>query len=105
MRYLTHPRELEDSELIEIAKLQDEKMNFGESEAYYKLYNTKMGAVFYFENKETRRSIECLFEMEMENLYIVDEPAGANKFTIRLAPGANAYKMLKPVDDGEATAI
>jgi len=64
-----------------------------------------MGAVFYFENTEPTRSIECLFEMEVLNLYIVGEPAGSNKFSFKLGPGENTVKMLKPIDDGAATSI
>ena len=52
LRYLTHPRELNDSELIEITKQLEDKQQFGESKAFYKLYNTQLGAVFYFENAE-----------------------------------------------------
>ena len=48
--------------------------------AFYKLYNTAKGAVFYFENGEDDKVLNCLFEMEMENLYIVDEPKSATKF-------------------------
>ena len=57
-----------------------------------------MGAVFYFENGEPFRSIECLFEMELRNLYIVGEPDKANKFNFKLGPrGESCVKMLKPV--------
>ena len=57
-----------------------------------------MGAVFYFENGEPSRSIECLFEMELQNLYIVGEPDKANKFNFKLGPrGESCVKMLKPV--------
>ena len=51
-----------------------------ESLAFYKLYNTAKGAVFYFENGEEDKVLNCVFEMEMENLYIVDEPKGAPQF-------------------------
>ena len=50
LQYMTHARELEDEELIEIAKQMEEINHFGESKAFYKLYNTAKGAVFYFEN-------------------------------------------------------
>lgn len=102
---MTHPRELEDDELIEITKQLENPEYFGESKAFYKLYNTKMGAVFYFENQERSRSIECLFEMELENLRIVDEPEGATIFKFKLAPGANTTKMLKPIDSDLQTGI
>ena len=40
LQYLTHQRQLEDSELVEMAKNMDESNPFGESEAFYKLFNT-----------------------------------------------------------------
>ena len=102
---MTHPRELEDDELIEITKQLENPEYFGESKAFYKLYNTKMGAVFYFENQERSRSIECQFEMELENLQIMDEPQGAKTFKFRLAPGENTVKLLKPIEPDEQTGI
>lgn len=47
----------------------------------------------------------CLFEMELENLYIVGEPEGATKFSLSLNPGDNTVKMLKPVKEGLTTGI
>lgn len=66
--------------MIEVAKQVEEVNPFGESDAFYKLYNTAKGAVFYFENGERDKVLSCLFEMEMENLYIVGEPDKATKF-------------------------
>ena len=60
--------------MLEIAKEQDEVNAFGESKAFYKLYNTAKGAVFYFENGERTKKLSCTFEMELENMYIVGEP-------------------------------
>lgn len=105
LQYLTHPRELEDDEMIEIAKQMEESTPFGESKAFYKLYNTAKGAVFYFENGERDRELFCQFEMEIENLAIVGEDPKANKFSITLGPKENTVRMLKPVVDGEATSI
>ena len=76
-----------------------------ESLAFYKLYNTAKGAVFYFENREEDKVLHCVFEMEMENLYIVDEPKGATKFEFELQPLTSCHKMLKPVIEGEGTGI
>lgn len=67
LQYLTHPRELEDDEMIEIAK-QMEANQYGEALVYYKLYNTAKAAVFFFENREKDKAFQCLMEMEMENL-------------------------------------
>ena len=90
LQFLTHPRELEDDEMIEIASQMDEVNPFGESQAFYKLYNTAKGAVFYFENAEKSRILRCTFEMELENMYIVGEPDKATKFTVELRPGKNS---------------
>jgi hypothetical protein len=40
LSYLTHEREMEDEELVEQAKAVEEKSVFGDSEAYFKLYNS-----------------------------------------------------------------
>ncbi len=72
--------------MIEIAKLEQPN-HFGESQAFYKLYNTAKGAVFYFENQEKDKALVCLFEMVMENLYIVGEQKGSTQFSIELKPG------------------
>ena len=87
LQFLTHPRELEDDEMAEIAKQMEESNPFGESKAFYKLYNTANGAVFYFENAERAKILRCTFEMTLENLYIVGEPDQAVKFTFELRPG------------------
>ncbi len=73
LQSMTHPRELEEDEMIEIAKQMNELTPFGESKAFYKMYNTAKGAVFYFENGETDKEITCQFTMEMENMYIGGE--------------------------------
>ena len=102
---MTHPRELEDDEMIEIAKSQADSTAFGTSAAYFKLYNTAKGAVFYFENGERRKILNATFDMQLENLYIVGEPDGATSFSFTLSPGDSCARLLKPVEDGEATGI
>ena len=66
--------------MVDVAKQTEETNYFSDSKAFYKLYNTAKGAIFYFENAEEDKVLTCLFEMEMTNLYIVGEPAGATKF-------------------------
>lgn len=61
LQTLTHPRELEDDEMIEIAKSMDESNPFGQSQAFYKLYNTAKGAVLYFENNEQAKTLRSEF--------------------------------------------
>ena len=80
LQYMTHPRELNDDEMLEIAKLMEEINYFGESHAFYKLYNTARGAVFYFENCEESKKLTCMFEMDMQNLKIEGEPEKATLF-------------------------
>ena len=49
---MTSPRELTDSELVQLAKMSEEAVAFGESSAFFKLhYSGEVGA-FYFENPE-----------------------------------------------------
>ena len=50
LAYLTQPRELSDEELVEAAKESDELNQFGDTNAFFKLYNYEDGAVFYIEN-------------------------------------------------------
>ena len=105
LSYLTHPRELDDDEMIQIAKLMDESNPFGKSKAFYKLYNTAKGAVFYFENGEKDKTFSCEFHVTLDNLKIEGEAAGATNFKLELKPGQSGHKMLKPVAEGEETGI
>jgi len=91
--------------MFQIAKLMDESNVFGSSKAFYKLYNTAKGAVFYFENGETDKTFSCEFEFSLENLKIVDEPEGATMFKVELKAGASCHKMLKPINEGAETGI
>lgn len=50
LQYLTHERELTDEEMVEACKEMDDMIPFGESAAYYKLFYTNLGVVFYFDN-------------------------------------------------------
>jgi len=43
--------------------------------------------------------------MQIENLYIQGEPDDCNEFTVELPPGQCGYKILKPIEEGEATGI
>ena len=107
LQYLTHPRQLTDEEMMEAARMvdDDEKNYFDESDAFYKLFNTAQCAVFYFENGERHRTLATKFWMQIENLYIVDEPEGVTEFSVELPPLQCGYKILKPIVEGEATGI
>ena len=65
LQYMTHPRPLSDNEMMEAARNMDdyEANAFGESEAFFKLFNTALGACFYFENGEEDRTLTSRFEM------------------------------------------
>ena len=102
---MTHPRELEDDEMIEIAKQMEEKTPFDDTRAFFKLYNTAKGAVFYFMNDERSKTLFCSFDLVMSNLYIAGEPDGATKFEFKLPAGQSTVKMLKTVKEGEHTNL
>ena len=89
LQYMTHPRRLTDAEVKDKAKnLEDEEAAFfGESQAYFKLYNSAQVACFYFENNETSLALTSKFNFQLENLSIVDEKPNADSFVINLAPG------------------
>ena len=101
---MTHPRELDDDELVEEAKNLEEQTNFGETNAWFKLYNTARAAVFYFENQDTE-TLTATFELQMENLMIQGEAEDASTFSVRIAPGKTTHKILKPVAENEGTSI
>jgi hypothetical protein len=104
LAYMTHPRELDDDELVEEAKNLEEQTNFGETNAWFKLYNTARAAVFYFENQDTE-TLTATFELQMENLMIQGEAEDASTFSVRIAPGKTTHKILKPVAENEGTSI
>ena len=69
---MTHPRDLDDDELIEEAKNMEDATQFGEANAFFKLYNTQKAAVFYFENQDSE-TLKATFELQLENLVIQGE--------------------------------
>lgn len=107
LQYMTHQRQLTDEEMMQGAKEldDDEATLFDGTNCFYKLFNTPMGAAFYFENQESSKTLQAKFEMQIENLEIQGEPKGAQEFTIELAAGKSAYKLLKPIVEGEGTGI
>lgn len=105
LQYMTHPRQLTDEEMMQNAKDNEEPIMFEDTAGLYKLFNTAQGAAFYFENGERSKSLSVKFEMQIENLAIQGEPEGSSSFEFLLAPGKTCYKLLKPIIEGEATAI
>ena len=50
-------------------ELPDSEANFfGDSKAFFKLYNTSNGSCFYFENREKRMTLNANFDLQMDNL-------------------------------------
>ena len=43
--------------------------------------------------------------MELENLYILDEKQGSNKFSFKLGPNQSTVKLLKPINQDLITSI
>ena len=65
----------------------DEITFFGESRAFYKLFNSAQGACFYFENAEPEMTLSSKFSFGLTNLQIVGEADDAQEFSLSLAPG------------------
>lgn len=106
LSYLTYDRELTDDELIEKAKAELEKTVFGDSEAYFKLYNAIDAACFHFENP-TGETLVANFALDLTNLAIFgnEEAEDKNKFEVRIPAGESSHQILKKIKDGEGTAI
>lgn len=71
LAYKVLPRQLSDAELIESAKGMEEAGDyhyFGENKVFYKLFNSEVGACFWFENREEDQTFSTEFELQLENL-------------------------------------
>ena len=104
---MTHARQLSDEELVEnAANLDDEEHAnfFPDSEAYYKLFNSTQGACFFFENNEDDRTLTARFDLQIENLYIEEDPQ-SSVFFVNVPPGESCYKILRLTQVGENTSI
>ena len=107
LAYKVMPRQLSDSELIESAKNmeeQDDYHYFGEHKVFYKLFNSEVGACFWFENREENQVFSTEFELQLENLIIVGDE-DSNTFAVTLQPGESAFKILRLVEGGQPTSI
>ena len=51
-QYMTHRRRYTESEMMKMAKETKQKQALQGLEAYFKLYNSNHGTVFYFHNEE-----------------------------------------------------
>ena len=111
LSYMTHPREYDDSELIQKAKEVEKKSGFGEEEAFYKVYSTVAASVIYFENPDTEKTLIANFELELDNL-VLDDCNNASfslknlaSFQVVLKPGASASKILRQIQSNLGTKI
>ena len=52
-QYLTHRRRYTEAEMMQMAKETKQKQELPDLDAYFKLYNSNHGTVFYFCNEET----------------------------------------------------
>ena len=56
-------------------KVKEKEPNqIGKEKAYYKLFTSVQNSVFYFENPDTKKTIELKFDLELENLGFPGEP-------------------------------
>ena len=58
---ITHERDYDDHEYINMAINQGKEYQFGVIDACFKLYNSANAAIFYFENKEQDRVLNAEF--------------------------------------------
>jgi len=72
LAYRTHQRAYDDFEMIQLAKDSEEPSMFGDSTAFFKLYNDQYGAVFYIDNQE-KLPMETTFDLDMDNMMIKGE--------------------------------
>ena len=63
LQYAPQPRQLSDSELVEKAKELEEKTDFGDEKAFFKLYSSSIATVFYFENPDPKKTLQAEFKL------------------------------------------
>lgn len=103
--YLTHRRRLTIPEMQELAKAVDEKKQFEPLEAYFKLYNSNQGTVFYFMNPSQTQTVTAEFNLTFVNLALQGAKEGATSFRVVLAPESEAFRALLPIERNLNTSI
>lgn len=68
-----------------LAKESNEKKPFAKLEAYFKIYNTNQGTVFYFNNPSANQTVTAEFNLTTSNLELQDS-IEKDRFRIVLAP-------------------
>ena len=84
-QYMTHRRRFTIQEMMGLAKESNEKKPFANLEAYFKIYNTNQGTVFYFNNPSGNQTVTAEFNLTTSNLELQDS-IEKDRFRIVLAP-------------------
>ena len=104
-QYMTHNRRLTVLEMKELARMSDDKQQLRGLEAFFKLYNSNQGTVFYFENPSDTQTVTIDFNLELTNLAIAGSDQTSSQFRVVLAPLSTLYKVLLPIERTKSTSI
>ena len=91
--------------MMKMAKETDQKQALQGLEAYFKLYNSNHGTVYYFRNEDQVQTVIVEFNLTLVNLALQDAEPGASKFRVVLPPNSERYKVLLPIERNVATSI
>jgi hypothetical protein len=90
--------------MMGLAREEKEKKTFGKLEAFFKIYNTNQGTVFYFNNPSENQTVTAEFNLTTMNLELQDSTE-KDRFRIVLAPQQESYKVLLPIDRNKNTSL
>jgi len=96
-QYMTHRRRFTVEEMMKLAKEEGQLQQLSNLEAFFKLYNSNQGTVFYFNNPSASQTVTLEFNLTLTNLVIRDAKTGANWFRMVLPPESESYKVLIPI--------
>jgi len=71
-QYMTHRRRFTVDELKQLAFKVEQKQQLTDLEAYFKLFNSNQGTVYYFENPSETKTVTIEFNLTLTNLAIKD---------------------------------
>ena len=103
--YTTHKRRFTVEEMMTLAKEMEEVQKIDKLDAFFKLYNTAQGTVFYFFNPSESQTVTAEFNLTLTNLVMQDAKEGDTEFRVVLAPKQESYKVLLPIKRNIATSI
>jgi len=66
------------------------------------VYNKIDAAAFYFENKGSKTA-QLNYTLKLKNLKL--EGSDSDAFEVTLNPGGTAFKVLRPIVNGEGTSL